>query len=228
MTSRIEEPTLRPIRHFPSDVRRYARLPIQSIQEGLACLLTEAGQMETPSSYAGGEVAIRGRIGGILGVKVEALISPENGMTRVDVGFNYKRLLLAYAGILSIGLCLGWVVYIMTYSEIAGYILAAALIFMIFSASSRLSSQIRDFLMNLDETLAHLEHEHAKEALAEDRKRWQSKRCEVENLYMRLCSKHLKTWGSLRVLEYKISEYERQGLTREEAIVRVSEEEGIY
>jgi len=50
---------------------------------------------------------------------------------------------------------------------------------------------------------------------------------DVKKLYDKLVKKYLKTWGNINILEYKISEYIKLGLTREEAIRKTAEEEGI-
>jgi len=64
--------------------------------------------------------------------------------------------------------------------------------------------------------------------LAESRKRWQADPRSANALYKRLLEKHIKVWGDAHVLEYKISEYVKIGLTREEAIRKTAEEEGIF
>jgi hypothetical protein len=39
--------------------------------------------------------------------------------------------------------------------------------------------------------------------------------------------RHIDTWGNTNVLKYKIEDYQSKGLTYEEAIIRIAEEEGV-
>jgi hypothetical protein len=111
--------------------------------------------------------------------------------------------------------------YLIVPTVISG--LASALILIYY-----IGHKINSFLIDLNNILLGLESEYTREKMSKDRARWESSPKSVDDLYRRLCEKYVKIWGSTYILEYKIKEYRGQGLTRDEAIRKISEEEGIF
>jgi hypothetical protein len=83
------------------------------------------------------------------------------------------------------------------------------------------------FLDMVNKTLPFVEKEFAHKALLADRERWKAQPQDTDTLYKKLNEKHINTWGDTKILEYKIAEYQTLGLTRNEAIRKAAEEEGI-
>jgi len=164
-------------------------------------------------------MTITAKFNGMAGANVEIHILPENGASIIEFIFSYTGLLsIVFTALISI----------ISLSVILQTIIPIAALVLFLPLAYRVNSTIVDFMNSVNEYLPHLEQEYARIALMEDRKRWQAEPRNHEALYRRLLEKDIKVWGNIYILEYKIAEYEKQGLTHEEAIRRVAEEEGIF
>jgi len=204
---------------FPSKSRKFVHLEADQAFESLLYLLREnlgATNIETEKAEA---LSIKGKIGGVLGVTVKVRVLPEGGVSALDFSFSYRNLLWLILIILAVALGL---------SSMLSTAITMVVLVLILPLGYRTNATVRRFLDMVNEALPHLEREFARRTLMEDRKRWQMEPKDNEDLYRRLREKHTKTWGNTKVLEYKLSEYESEGLTRNEAIRKTAEEEGIY
>jgi len=204
---------------FPSTLRKYVRLGAEEAYESIVFLLRENLKADSVESKQTEPLSVKAKIGGTLGVAVEVRVFPEGGVSALEFSFSYRQLLLS-----SIIVLTAWIA--------ASLVLRTAIplvgLAFILVLGYRVNYSARSFLDIVNEALPHLERESARRALIEDRKRWQLEPKDTNSLYQRLREKHVKTWGNTNVLEYKIAEYESQGLTRNEAIRKTAEEEGIY
>jgi len=203
---------------FPSKSRKFVHLDAEQAFESLLYILREDFGAKNITTVKAETLSIRGRVGGIFGVTVKVQVLPEGGVSALDFSFSYRNLLWLILIILAVALGL---------SSMLSTAITTVLLALILPPGYRTNATVRRFLDTVNEALPHLERESARKALIEDRKRWQMEPKDTEDLYRRLQEKHIKTWGNTKVLEYKIAEYESQGLTRNEAIRKASEEEGI-
>jgi hypothetical protein len=204
---------------FPSRTRKYVRLTpkqaydsvIHLMRENLGAESIESEQTETPY--------VKARIGGAFGVTVDFQVFPEGGVSALEIRFGYRTFLILVSIVLiaAVGLSL-----------ILGTWIPGIGTALIFPLAYKVNFTALRFLDALNEALPHLEQEYARRTLIEERKRWQIEPKDTDALYRRLCEKYIKTWGNTNVLDYKIAEYESQGLTHNEAIRKTAEEEGIY
>jgi len=204
---------------FPSTLRKYVRLGAEEAYESIVFLLQENLKADSVESKQTEPLSLKAKIGGALGVAVEVRVFPEGGVSALEFGFSYRQLLLS--SIIVLAAC----VAVSLVSRTAIPLVGLAFILVL---GYRVNYSARSFLDIVNEALPHLERESARRALIENRKRWQLEPKDTSDLYQRLREKHVKTWGNTNVLEYKIAEYESQGLTRNEAIRKTAEEEGIY
>ncbi len=216
-----------PFRFFPVRIRKYVRLPAPKAYESILSLLREEIRAKKLLSSFSEETFVEGKIGRIFGATVKVKVIGENEVTDLDITFLYRSTILSslliFAAVLGIEIALGTVI-----PDFATTLLTTFAFAIIFLSAYKANSSALKFLNILNETLPHVEREYARMVLIEERKRWQLEKKDVDALYRRLCEKHVKTWGNIRVLEYKVAEYMKQGLTREEAIIKTAEEEGIY
>lgn len=159
-------------------------------------------------------------VGWRVGATLKMRVIPEGDVSSLEFEFSYRRLMLTILIALIILIALS----VTLSSLIPLLLLLAAIPLLVYKTSL----DINEFLRRVGDTLLGLEIEYQRRRLMEDRARWRSDKRNVEDLYRRLREKHIKTWGSTFTLEYKIREYERQGLTRDEAIRKIAEEEGIF
>jgi len=163
--------------------------------------------------------SFRAKMAGAVGATLIVKIVSEGEVSVLDFRFSYGKFLLGAAAVFVAVICL---------SLLLGSLLPLLGSLLILVLAYNVNFAVLKFLNVLNETLPYLEREYARRALTEDRKRWQERPEDTEELYTRLREKHVKTWGNVNVLEYKITEYQTQGLTRNEAIRRAAEEEGIH
>jgi len=204
---------------FPSRSRKYVHLGAEQAYESIIHLMREnlgAKNMETEHAKP---FSAKADIGGPLGLTVYVQVLPEGSVSALDFSFSYRKTLFISLVLLVavIGLSLGWRTAV-----------TMLVLILILPLGVGVDSAARRFLNVINEALPHLEGEFARRTLMDDRKRWQLEPKDTEDLHRRLREKHVKTWGNTNVLEYKIAEYEGQGLTRDEAIRKTAEEEGIH
>jgi len=205
---------------FISNVRRFVRAPPQEVYRSLLQFLDEdlgAKHIKTDEE----KLLIRIRLKGItkaFGFTARIRILREDGASTIELNFSYRSFLIT-AFILLISVIVLSIAYFSIIPFI-GVILLFLLIFSLGSASSSLLSSINNFLVLF-------ERDYDQRLLTESRRRWQADSKSADYLYKRLIGKHIKVWGDSHALEYKLSEYMRMGLTREEAIRKVAEDEGV-
>jgi hypothetical protein len=198
---------------FPSRFQRFIRAPAGWLSEALSQILEET------CKGANEERIFKADIGKWTGVTLMLRLMPEGDVSFLELTFVYRGLILAILASLIIFIGLG-----ILSSSIIPLIGLTVIPIMTYRAGFEISSFLSDF----NNILLGLEAEYSRIKIMEDRVRWQLNPKDIGDLYRRLCNKYIKVWGSTYALEYKISEYQRQGLTRDEAIRKVSEEEGIF
>ena len=199
---------------LPSRFQKFIRVPADRVCEALRQTLSNMEEREEDSWKIFWAI-----VEGGIGTKVNLRIMPEGGVSSLSIGFSYRKPILILIGFLVAFVGLG--VIFSPFLLLVGIPLVTALIYKIHLAVNR-------FLGSLNELLHGLEAEYMREKLMEERSRWQRSPKDVSDLYRRLREKHIKMWGNTFALEYKINEYRRRGLTREEAIRKVADEEGIF
>jgi len=206
-------------RWFPSRIQKFVRLTSKQAYESLLYLTGRKIGAENFQSETEEKPYVEAKIGGAIGAVVSIRILPEDGACTLVFSFSYEvplvTILAVLAAVVALSLILNTVV------PMVGLIIVLPLILWVNAGVSR-------FLDTVNETLPRLEEEYAHMALMEARKRWQREPKDTEALYRKLCKKHVKTWGKTYALDYKIAEYEKQGLTREEAVRKTADEEGIF
>ncbi|MEM1989587.1 MAG: hypothetical protein QW782_02995 [Candidatus Bathyarchaeia archaeon] len=159
---------------------------------------------------------------------VRMQLIPEGEVSSIEFDFSYRRLIFAILALIASLIIVG-----LSLSSLMPPFLLATLSFVALSIISLfiilwMKEELNEFLKNINEILLALESEYSRRKLMEDKIRWRSASVDAEKLYRELHEKYIKTWGSAFILEYKIREYmDRLGLTRDEAIMKVSEEEGL-
>jgi len=214
-----DNPPSSPTLLFPSRTRKYVRLPGQQAYESLNSLLSEASGSKVLESSQKEPLTTKARLNGVFGATVTIRILPEGDVSSVDLIFSYKRAIYASLAVIAIILVLGLLVLQSMYTIIG----LALVIPLIFNANSSAAN----FIDLVNKTLPLIEKEFAQKALLADRERWKAQPKDTDALYKKLSEKHTKTWGNTKIIEYKIAEYQKLGLTRGEAIRKAAEEEGV-
>ena len=204
---------------FPTRVRLFTKLPPRYLNENLTKLL---GSMlgDDKVRYDVESGVIKAGLVKPFGMVVDVKVMSEDGSSSIEFRFRYN-------GLLYTALILTFVTVSLTLilSSIYPLIGLLAVILLI----HKTKSSTIGLLSKVSEALPYLEEEYARITLQEERRRWMEQPKDVEELYRRLEEKYRKLWGSTYILEYKIREYmEQLRLTREEAIRKTAEEEGIY
>jgi hypothetical protein len=210
---------------FPSRARIYVRLTAQQAYESVNNLLGEISGSKILESSRKETLMTKARLDGGSGATVTIRVFPEGDVSALDLAFSYREAMYAVVAAIITILGLGWLFFQSTFIPL-GFLLLIFLITytrVIYIANN---SALR-FLDLVNKTLPFIEKEFAHKALMADRERWEAQPKKTEALYRRLSEKHIKTWGNTKVLEYKIKEYQTLGLTRNEAIRKVAEEEGV-
>jgi len=200
---------------FPSVLQKFIRVPTKQVYEALSQFLEEIC-----NERSGGEKTFKANIGKGVGVALKIQLLPEGEISLLMLKFDYRGLILIILASLAISIGLS----LLTSSFIPLFL---GVMFMPIFAY-RTSFAIERFLNEFNKILRGLEIEYARRKLMEDRAKWQRNPKNINDLYKKLCKIHIKTWGNIYTLEYKIKEYQRQGLTRNEAIRKIAEEEGIF
>jgi len=200
---------------FPSNLRKFIRVPAEQTCEMLSQILEEIRDVKT-----GGERVFKANIGKGVGVALKIRLLPEGEASSLEFNFNYRGLVSMILAVLAVSVGLS-----LSLSSFTPLILSViGMPILVYRASF----VIERFLSDFNNFLQGLEIEYNRRKLVEDRIRWQRNPKDANDLYKKLRKKHIKIWGSTYALEYKINEYQRQGLTRDEAIRKIAEEEGIF
>ncbi|MBS7634525.1 hypothetical protein KEJ34_03375 [Candidatus Bathyarchaeota archaeon] len=199
---------------FPSRLRRFVRVPADYIHENLPRFLSNVHEEESDGSKF-----FRANISGGIGAKLRVYVLPEGEVSSMDLRFDYRGLALIL--ILLLVILIGLSLALSSITPLFGVLLILLLIY-------KVNFAVENLLNDLSNILLGFEIEYARKRLMEERARWQQNPKDVSELYRRLCEKHIKTWGNTYALEYKINEYQKEGLTKEESIRKVAEQEGIF
>lgn len=198
---------------FPSRFRKFVRVPVNWLSEALSQFL--GGLHEEIN----GERVFKTNVKGGLGVKLKLRIIPEGDFSSLEFDFNYRSLIFMVFAIFI--LLVGLSLIFSSIVPLTGLIAIPLLIYVV-------GFKVNNFISEFSGILLGLEAEYARRKLMEDRIRWQSNPKDIDDLYRRLREKYIKIWGSTYALEYKMNEYQRQGLTRNEAVRKIAEEEGVF
>jgi hypothetical protein len=204
---------------FPSRTRKYVRITAQQAYESANSLLGEISGSEILESSQDQTLMTKARLDGGFGATVTIRVFPEGDVSALDLAFSYGRAMYAAVAVGVIIILVGLLV-IQSIFIISGFLFLIPIIYIANYSAVR-------FLDLVNKTLPFIEKEFALKALMADRERWEAQPKDTEALYKRLGEKHLKTWGNTKVLEYKIKEYQTLGLSRNEAIMKTAEEEGV-
>jgi len=201
-------------------VRKFVRVPSKEVYNSLVYFLQKDLDASDVKSEEG-TMRIKAKLKGIkaAGFTINICIFPENEASTIELSFSYRNFFVVAFALLIGAIVLS--VALLSFVPFLGIILLFLLAYNLGSASGAFLSSVNDFLLLL-------ERDSDQRLLVESRKRWQADLRKPEDLYERLLDKHIKVWGGAHVLEYKISDYMRMGLTREEAVRKVAEEEGIF
>jgi len=207
-------------RIFVGNVRKFVRVPSKEVYSNLLYFL----QKDLNASIDSDEesMLITSKLRGmtkLIWFTVHIHIFPESEASTIELSFSFKSFVAV-----GFALLIGIIILSISLSSIIplfGLIIPLLLIRDLGSASSAFLSSLNDFFVLL-------ERDRDQKLLVESRRRWQADLRKADDLYRRLLEKHIKVWGDSDVLEYKMTEYMRTGLTREEAIRKIAEEEGIF
>jgi len=203
---------------FPSNRRRYVRVPPDYAYKCIINILKENFELKDAEIKHLGNLSLGANLDGKIGVNLMVHITPEGDISVLNITFRYRKMvilavsLIAAAIILSLFLSMPWLML--------GVIILLPLAYQV-------NFKVIRFLDVLNETLPFLEQEYAHQILLKDRERWRRHQRDIGALYEKLRKKHVATWGDTKVLKYKIEEYQSMGLTYEEAIMKIAEEEDV-
>jgi len=215
MGTRHNPPFLSPI--LPSLRQKYIRVPVEYANRCIMQILRENFNLKI-EEIEHHNLGFNARIGGFLGADLKVQLSSEGKVTLITFRFSYKRVILTLALIFIIAA-------VVSLSFLSALPLVAALL--AFPAIYRVNFEANRLLSLINEAAPLLEREFERQAILKERKRLREFEINIEDLYKRLCRRHMEVWGSLNVLEYKLREYKSKGFSSEEAILKVAEEEGI-
>ena len=204
---------------FPTRVRLFTKLPPKYLNENLTKLLgSMLGDDKVRYDVESGAVKV-----GLVkpfGTVVDVEVMSEDGSSSIEFRFRYNGLL--YTALILTFVTVSLTLILSSIYPLIGLLAVIPLI-------HKTKSSAIDLLNKVSEALPYLEEEYTRITLQEERRRWMEQPKDAEELYRRLEEKYKKLWGSTYILEYKIREYmEQLRLTREEAIRKTAEEEGIY
>jgi hypothetical protein len=202
-----------------TETRKFIRVPSERVYRDLSYFLQEdLGASNVVNQEDSLLIIAKKGILSVIRIKIEIHIQPEGEASKVELNFGYRNFLAAALALLSFLV----LVSVVSLSFIPLLVIIPLIMLMQILGSGAVTS----FATSISEFLLLLEKSHAKEQLNEARRRWQADARGISDLYERLAAAHTEIWGHTRVLEYKISEYMEEGLTREEAIRRVADDEG--
>jgi len=214
---KVQERTLQPSM-FPSNKQRYFRVPSEYAYECIVDILKRNLKLSDAEIKHLDSLTLKANLGGKVGVNLKVQIIPEGSISILNIRFSYGKLVILASFLIAMMVILSFL-----FSNPAPMMILLVLVPIIY----RVRFNVTRFLNALNEGLPLLEREYLRQALLENRARWQKHLKDAEELYEKLRKKHIETWGSINVLRYKIEEYQSMGLTYEEAIIKISEEEGI-
>jgi len=202
-----------------TETRKFIRVPPGRVYRDLLYFLQEdLGASNVENQEDSLLIIAKEAILSVIRIKIQIRIEPEGEASKIELNFGYRNFLAAALALLSLLILLSAVSL--------SFIPLLAIIPLITLMQILGSGAVTSFAASISEFLLLLEKSQAKEQLDEARRRWQADARGISDLYERLVAAHTEIWGHTRVLEYKISEHMEEGLTREEAIRRVADDEG--
>ena len=203
---------------FPSSRRRYVMIPPKHLYEYIINLLREDLGLKDADIRQRDDMTLEINLGGRIGANLKAWITSEGDTSVLNINFRYGKLILLASTIFSAAIVLS-----ILFGTFLPMLIVAALLPMAYNVNLE---AVR-FLDVLNETLPFLEREYNRQILLMDRDRLRRYLGKAQELYEKLCKRHISIWGNVNVLKYKIEEYQSLGLTYEEAIIKIAEEEGL-
>jgi len=203
---------------FPSKRQRYIRVPPKYAYESLVHILKKNLKLKDTEIKHLGDLTLRARLGGKLGVDLKVHVIPEGDISLLNFIFSYRKMAFLVAFLLAATILL---------SLLFNTLVPMLGLFLLIPIALHINLEVTKFLEILSKGMPLIEQEYAREVLLKNRERWRRHLKDAQKLYEKICRKHVETWGNLNVLKYKIEEYQSMGLTYEEAIIKISEEEGI-
>ena len=203
---------------FPSSRHRYVRAPPSHVYEYILHVLKdEIGIGEGEIKHIDGST-LETSLGGRVGIGLTIRTSQEGDITLLRLRFSYRRILLSAVFLL---------IAAVGFSLLLGSPLIMMIAAVILPVAYRANLEAVRFLDILNETIPFFEEEYSRRVLMRGRERWRKHLGRAQEIYRRLLKRHMDTWGDTNVLKYKIEDYQSRGLTYEEAIIRIAEEEGV-
>jgi len=215
MSIRRNPQILSPI--LPSFRQKYIRVPAEYANRCITHILQENFGLRS-EEIEHSNLGFNARLGGFLGVDLKVQLSSEGEVTLITFRFSYKRVIFTL-------ILISIIAIIVSLSFHSALPLVAALF--AFPAIYRANFEANRLLSLINEAAPLLEREFERQSILKERKRLREFEINIEDLYKRLCRRHMEVWGSLNVLEYKLREYQSKGFSYEEAILKVAVEEGI-
>jgi len=203
---------------FPSKRQRYLRVPPEYAYECIVQILRRNLKLSDAEIKHLGNLTLRASLGGKIGVNLKVHIAPEGDISVLNFIFSYRKMAFLAFSLIAVMVILS--LLFNTPALMMG-------LFVLVPIAYHANFEVTKFLNALNEGLPLIEREYAHETLLKNRERWRKHLKDVQKLYEKLCKKHVETWGNTNILKYKIEEYKSIGLTYEEAIIKISEEEGI-
>jgi len=203
---------------FPSNRQRYLRVPPEYAYECVVHILRRNLKLRDEEIKHLGNLALRASLGGKIGVNLKVHVVPEGDISVLNFIFSYRKMAFLASSLIAVMVILS--LSFNTPAPMLGLLILVPIVY-------HIGFEVTDFLDVLNEELPLIEREYVRETLLKNRKRLRKHLKDVQKLYEKLCKKHVETWGSTNILKYKIEEYQSMGLTYEEAIIKISEEEGI-
>jgi len=194
------------------------RVPPEYAYECIVHILRENLEINDEKIKHLGNLTLKTTLGGKMGANLTIQIDREGEISLLNLRFNYRKI-----AVLAVSL-FGAVIILSLFFNSPLLMLGAA-VFLPVAYQTNL--EVVRFLDVLNEILPFLEQEYARQILLKDRERWRKSQRDIRALYEKLRKKHIETWGNTNVLRYKIEEYQSIGLTYDEAIMKIAEEEGI-
>ena len=202
---------------FPSSRRRYVRVPPEYVHEYLIHLLKENLQLKN-EGIKQDDFSLGVNLGGKLGASLSIHITSEGDVSILNLSFKYGKIT-----VLAVSLFSAAVILSVLFSSAVPMLGIAILLLLAY----RVNLEVIRFLDFLNENLPFLEKEYHRQVLMKNRERWRKHLKYAREFYEKLRKRHIEIWGNTNVLDYKIKDYQSRGLTYEEAIIKIAEEEGV-
>jgi len=203
---------------FPSYRRRYMRVPSEYAYDCIVHILRENLGIKNEEIKHLDNLTLKTNLGGKIGATLTIQIDREGEISVLNLSFSYRKIAILAASLFAATIILS--LFLNSPLPLLG-----TGVFIPVAYQANLESV--KFLDVLNEILPFIEEEYAHQILLKDRERWRKSGRDVRSLYEKLREKHMETWGNTNVLRYKIKEYQSIGLTYEEAVMKIAEEEGI-